>query len=282
VRLLYVAVTRARQRLYLSGHAPWRDSEAGPVPASRSLLHLLWPAVRQHYAGITAAGESAVEREETSLESTWLRLPADFVAQNEPSLPTVQTLSRSAAEAAAEPEFSWVGPLARAAGTVMHAEFERLAAAPEYVLGIEARQEACAARLREQGIAPAQALQTAQSIVRQLSKLATDERVQWLVSGSHRDAHSELRLSGIVDGELRNVVIDRSFVDASGTRWIIDYKTSLHAGGGLEEFLAREMERYAPQLRLYLRLAGALGPEPVRAALYFPWLREFRALDPST
>jgi ATP-dependent exoDNAse (exonuclease V) beta subunit len=113
-------------------------------------------------------------------------------------------------------------------------------------------------------------------------KLAVDPRVSWLVGVPHREAHSELRLSGIVAGELRNVVIDRSFVDADGTRWIVDYKTSLHAGGGLEEFLQREMERYAPQLRLYLTLASGLGPEPVRAALYFPWLGEFREFDPAT
>ena len=92
----------------------------------------------------------------------------------------------------------------------------------------------------------------------------------------HRDAHSELRLSGVVDGELRNVVIDRTFVDADGVRWIVDYKTSQHAGGSLDEFLDREMQRYAPQLRLYRTLAQRLGEEPVRTALYFPWLREFR------
>jgi ATP-dependent exoDNAse (exonuclease V) beta subunit len=103
-----------------------------------------------------------------------------------------------------------------------------------------------------------------------------EPRVQWLVGERHAEAHSELRLSGIVDGRLRDAVIDRSFVDADGTRWVVDYKTSVHAGGGLAEFLAREMDRYAEQLQLYLTLAARLGPEPVRAALYFPWLREFR------
>ena len=39
--------------------------------------------------------------------------------------------------------------------------------------------------------------------------------------------------------------------------------------------------RYRPQLELYRQLAGRVGPEPVRAALYFPWLDEFRELDPA-
>ena len=59
-------------------------------------------------------------------------------------------------------------------------------------------------------------------------------------------------------------------MDAAGTRWIVDYKTGVHAGGGLEEFVARELARYAPQLRLYMALAGELGPQPVRAGLYLP------------
>jgi ATP-dependent helicase/nuclease subunit A len=160
-------------------------------------------------------------------------------------------------------------------GTVMHEEFERLASASGNA-DLDARLPYCATRLREQGIASEEAATSAQAIVNQLRELAADPQVQWLVSNAHQDAHSELALSGIIAGELRSVVIDRTFV-AEGTRWIIDYKTSRHAGGGLEEFLQREMLRYAAQLRLYMRLAAQLGPEPVRAALYFPWMREFRA-----
>jgi ATP-dependent exoDNAse (exonuclease V) beta subunit len=162
----------------------------------------------------------------------------------------------------------------------MHAELERLTAVPASTSIDPGTQLAsCVARLREQGVAAEEATRTAQAILRQLTLLGADARLHWLTAEQHREACSELRLSGIVHGELRNVVIDRSFVDADGTRWVIDYKTSQHAGGGLEEFLAREMERYAPQLRLYVTMARQLGPEPVRAALYFPWLREFREFD---
>ena len=52
------------------------------------------------------------------------------------------------------------------------------------------------------------------------------------------------------------VVIDRSFVDAAGVRWIVDYKTSSHEGAGLDEFLDREQERYRPQLERYAALCA--------------------------
>jgi hypothetical protein len=47
-------------------------------------------------------------------------------------------------------------------------------------------------------------------------------------------------------------------------------------GGGLEQFLNREVERYGPQMQRYARLAARMGPEPVRLALYFPLMRAWR------
>ena len=76
-------------------------------------------------------------------------------------------------------------------------------------------------------------------------------------------------------------VFDRSFIDEHGVRWVIDYKTSQHVGGGLEEFLEREVERYRPQLQRYAMLAQKFGPEPVRVGLYFPLMRAWREWAPN-
>jgi hypothetical protein len=59
---------------------------------------------------------------------------------------------------------------------------------------------------------------------------------------------------------------------------VIDFKTSMHEGGRLEAFLDREVDRYRAQLSVYRALAGELGPQPVRAGLYFPLLGAFREL----
>jgi ATP-dependent exoDNAse (exonuclease V) beta subunit len=84
-------------------------------------------------------------------------------------------------------------------------------------------------------------------------------------------------LSGYIDGEVRNIIIDRTFKGEDGTRWIVDFKTSSHEGGGLEEFLAREVERYRPQLHRYAQLMRGYRPnEPIKAALYFPLLKAWR------
>jgi ATP-dependent exoDNAse (exonuclease V) beta subunit len=89
-----------------------------------------------------------------------------------------------------------------------------------------------------------------------------------------------LALTGRLNGELVNVVIDRTLVDGDGTRWIVDYKTSSHEGTGLDEFLDREQERYRPQLERYAALMRHLGPEKIRVGLYFPLLSAWREWVP--
>ena len=105
-----------------------------------------------------------------------------------------------------------------------------------------------------------------------------DPRGRWILCSAHREAASERALSGLAEGRLRSIVIDRSFIDAEGVRWVIDFKTSTHEGGRLEAFLTRELERYRAQLEVYRALARELGPEPVRAGLYFPLLGVFQEL----
>lgn len=280
LRLLYVAATRARLRLYLSGHAPMSKKLGRPHPRGNSLLELLWPAVAQQYETMTADVEipDEIEAEPRPLQMLWHRLPADFTPAPSRELPVPHSLTRVQAEGSG-PEYSWVGPLARAAGTVIHAELDRLARlGTDAIDSLPHRLVACAARLREQGIDAATAQDTASRIVERLGELVREREAHWLLFGAHRESHSEVPLSGLVDGTLRNIVIDRMFVDADGTRWIIDYKTGVHAGTGLEEFIASELKRYRAQLELYVQLAQELGPQPVRAALYFPWLGVFREL----
>ena len=274
MRLAYVAVTRARSRLYLSGHAPWNQEEQGPRPFAGSQLDILWPAIGAQFHG---EGGSAPQSSApvANAFARWYRLDADYQHSPRRTLPTVTSLDTGSLLPGARPEFSWAGPLARAEGTLVHREFELLAQLPALdSVDFATRIPLYSARLRELGVAPTTARATAADIAARMTSVIQDPKARWLLTAAHRDAHCELRLTGMVGGRIRNVVIDRSFVDEQGNRWVIDYKTSSHAGGDLAGFLAAEQERYRPQLGLYVELAGRLGPEPVRAALFFPWLGE--------
>jgi ATP-dependent helicase/nuclease subunit A len=106
-----------------------------------------------------------------------------------------------------------------------------------------------------------------------LANALADPRGQWLL-GPQRDAKNEYRLTAVIGGEPRRHVMDRSFTDAQGRRWIVDYKSSPHEGTDLEGFLQQEQERHRAQLERYAQ-ALAQG-DTVMLGLYFPLLAGWR------
>src|SRR3546814_10832068 len=77
-----------------------------------------------------------------------------------------------------------------------------------------------------------------------MRNLLADPRGRWLFDANHREARSEWALTAVIDGRPQMFATDRSFIDAEGTRWIVDFKTSRHEGGDLQRFLAEERARY--------------------------------------
>jgi ATP-dependent helicase/nuclease subunit A len=275
-RLLYVAVTRARRTLWLSG-APAAAADGSVSPARRSPLAILWPALAARFLtrtdaptpGATAARAGALLR----LLAAWRPAPLP---------PAVPLRQLPGAYLSAEPlEFSWVHETQRAVGTVVHGWLARLAHEPQLPsrAALEEQRGRVLAQLAGLGVPAREQSAAVASVLSAIGRTLEDERGRWILA-ARREAHSEWALSGVSAGRLRNVKIDRCFLDEEATRWVIDFKTSSHEGADLEAFLEREMQRYRPQLEGYVALARELGPQPVRAALYFPLLGAFRVLQP--
>jgi len=286
-RLLYVAATRARERLHLLGHTTLDDSVRPAVPrdpAKGSFLALLWPRVREVFE--RAAGESvggaarAAGRGETPAGIR--RFPTSWRIPSPPPSLHVAGPETSVASAEASIEFDWAGEVARQVGIVVHSELQRIAEeglaawSADRVEHSRARYELL---LEERGL-PQDELAGAQHRVRDaLTKTLADPHGQWIL-GPRSEAESELALTGVHEGTLRSIVIDRTFVDEKGDRWVIDYKTSVHLGGGEQQFLDNEVRRYRTQLELYGVLMAKRNPGPLRLALYFPLLQAFREIQP--
>jgi ATP-dependent helicase/nuclease subunit A len=271
-RLMYVAATRARRTLWLSA-APARAADGSVKVDRRSMLGVLWPALAPRFETLESSASSTLAAAGAPLT----RLRGDWQPPAVPPALPITQLPR--AYLATEPlEFSWVRETQRDIGTVVHAWLLQLARERQLPAAAELEKERprVLAQLERLGVPPSERARAAELILRALRQTLSDARGRWILSSAHRHAYSEWELSGVSAGRLRNVRIDRSFVDESGTRWVIDYKISAHEGGDLEGFLAQELERYRPQLAGYVELAEAIGEEPVRAALYFPLLGAFR------
>jgi len=268
-RLLYVAATRAKQRIHLLGCVKLDDNGAPKPPGKRSLLAKLWatPMFPSSPRRGVAAGDGEVPIAHPAqplkrLPSEWANPPAPEGAKCKVTLYTL---------AAASPiEFSWAGETARHAGTVVHRWLQRIA---EDALDgwtavrIGRLRTRFRSELGQRGVPAGELERAAELVSTALKNAISDERGRWLL-GPHPEARSEYRIRTAAGRQ----IIDRVLTDESGERWVVDFKTSSHSGADVEAFLERERERYRAQLERY---AAALGG--ARPGLYFPLLKGWRA-----
>jgi ATP-dependent helicase/nuclease subunit A len=183
---------------------------------------------------------------------------------------------------AQRPVFDWVSQVSRHVGTLVHRELDRLChadATRPSASSLHGARPRLMAELAELGVPPERSAAACDRVIAAMESTLADPRGRWLlgIESDIREASSELALSGVVEGRILEGVIDRTFVDAAGVRWIVDFKTSSHEGGGLDRFLDEEVERYRAQLQRYATLMRSFSPgQPVKAALYFPLLRRWR------
>jgi ATP-dependent helicase/nuclease subunit A len=285
LRLLYVAATRAKSQLHLFGHLePSKEDEW--KPHSKSLLNKLWPHIKEEWLeklNVTVE-QSPVQPNPLPAETHFIhRLPINFSFPSPADSIIEGPVVEIEDEKYIEPEYYWAGNTARCLGNVLHRCLHDIA-----VEGIETWPEERIANLKPrfksallgEGLPLEQAEDALKSGLLALSKVIEDERGLWILA-PHKDARSEYPLTFFEDNRYIRNVIDRTFID-EGVRWIIDYKTGTHKGGGknLELFLDNEVLRYKPQLERYETVLRKHGEKlPIKKALYFPLLKAWREID---
>ena len=276
-RLLYVACTRAKWRLRLTATVG-EPGQAKP-PRTGSLLAVIWPVLGAEFAVAERATgpEPAAPGHESGAPrgGPLLRVPRNWAPPVDGAPFPAAPLSAPPASREEWPVFDWAGETARRVGTLVHAELQAMNPTGSGAAGLRAREPRYRRWLALHGVPSERLPEAASRVVEALIAVDQDPRGRWILQKA-REEMREHALSGSLQGEVVRAVFDRSFVDDQGVRWVIDYKTSRHVGGGLEEFLDREVERYRPQLQRYAQLAKRLGPEPVRLGLYFPLMRAWR------
>ena len=296
-RLYYVACTRAREELHLFA-AP-NETTNGEVRLEHgSLLSAAWPAAERHFVSAPApaiampflpfpapseddyVGDIAAS---VARGPTLQRLPLGFVPmerfETKARLPYGDVEATPAGLSFERPEGSFE---ARAFGNAVHGFLEMVAKSlsggtdADALLGEAAGWEPrIAAVLRSDGLSPASVQRLAPRVLTALKNTLRDAEGLWVLR-SHEDAASEFALTSWIESR-SSVRLDRVFragdtplADGNDRLWIVDYKTSTHGSEGVEEFLAKERTKYAPQMEVYARvMKGA------RVGLYYPMLPRF-------
>jgi ATP-dependent exoDNAse (exonuclease V) beta subunit len=284
-RLLYVAATRAKKRLHILGHTQLNDQGLPRQPGGGCLLAALWPAVQEEFQEAAQQGmtKEAGQAKDAApeLEQALSRIKLGWQAP-EPA-PGISPLASTAPEPETEDiPFDWAGELVRCVGTCVHAWLLLMAKQGLELWDLDRLQglrQVFMRQLQELGLRQKE-LQLGADLVQQALQNTLGQALGRWILAEHAEARNEYALSGLDQGRVVSVVMDRTFVDQGGTRWIIDYKTSRHEGGDLETFLEQERLRYQAQMQLYSRLMRAKEDRPIRLGLYFPLLSGWREWSP--
>jgi ATP-dependent helicase/nuclease subunit A len=266
-RLLYVAVTRAKKNLHLLFNLDFNESDSSfAKPQPKSLLEKLWLAIQGDVSRFAAQPPSdltlAMQRKTKPIK----RLPTDWL--NPMTLPAVTNRSRHQSA----PGFQLHQHTPKHVGTLIHQILQQIAihgVAWWQTQSQERQHQYVNMQLISAGVLYGALTDAIELTMRAITNTLADAKGQWILA-KHLEAQSELPLTTVVDGECKLFIIDRTFIDEQGTRWIIDYKTTGLGDQSLPAFLQQEEEKHEQQLGQYKQALQQLDNRPISIGLYFP------------
>jgi hypothetical protein len=272
-----VAATRARRELHLFCEPAPTAAQRPPAPHAGTPLATLWRAIAADFP----AEKARPDPPQLALalpppQPLLARLAADWTPPQLPPGPSVAGVAVASYEAQGDEASRAM--LIEPAGYASRAVCEQLrrwarqgrAGRPDLELARELR-----ARLERTGLAASELEGCAALAHSALESCLADARLQWVLSATHTRTPGALELTGLHEGRLTSIRADCSFIDADGTRWLIDFIPAAPAGEPPQEFLEREMARRRSEHAKYQALARQLGPQPVRVGCYFASLQAF-------
>lgn len=256
-RLLYVATTRAKKILYLSGTLAWDEKKSTvKEPNKNSFLGKLWPAVESivSYQHANQSIQKNTEKEPmlfSRLSSDW-----HFSCDEHKNAVEKKTVT---IDIALHPQE------AKILGTTVHEMLQWIAQ------GQTVTQAQWISRLQSLGMTSDRIAQYAPLVHQAITNAQSDARGAWILSPAHQASRCEWALTYTQDKETKQVIIDRSFIDENNNRWIIDYKTSMpKENESLDDFLQKEKQAYQAQLEQYAQIVAKIDNRPIKLGLYFP------------
>lgn len=159
--------------------------------------------------------------------------------------------------------------------------------------------------LQQQGVVGEQLGEALSRVELSLNHALNHPKLRWALSSTHAESATELALSSfglafdddsvnddseVIDasgqlevlGGTQHHIVDRTFVDEQGIRWIVDYKTSYwHDDMSVtrEAFIQSKVEEYRAQLERYGKLFSLIETRSQKHVLYFTYLDEWVELN---
>lgn len=258
-RLIYVATTRARKALFGFGNL-FKEQ-----PQSNSMLALLW---RYLPANGVQNISGQITKAPFNVQQALYKIPLAIVTAS--TMPQVTQEIMGSYNKAEHSEFDdWL----RKVGIVVHKILWQIT-----IYGIQRWQQLKQEHLEQQwsilllqqGLAQAKLSESLALVRTAIANILTDETGKWILADTHSQGKAEWALTTILNGEVKQIIIDRTFVDSAGVRWLIDYKICHQTA------ITTIIPAYKQQLLLYRKvLMQCCHEKLIKIGLYFPLQAQF-------
>ncbi len=239
MRLLYVAMTRAKYQLHLLGHANQNNQAV-----KNSLLTLLMPFYQNTFEQMPAPKEQAEKPSQAPSLQRIKQVTTPLVSEQEPG----ETL---------EYQQNFERLFKSLLGTLIHQYYQYGLFNPSV--------DNIKARLLEIGTAPDEIKHWQNFVLKLLNNTKADSQFDWLF----KDRSSTLVEAEFVIGD-RLIAIDRLFIE-NDILWIVDFKTAtLLDDESLDQFSRRQQSQHAKQLLFYQESLSRIYNNEIKCALYCP------------
>ncbi len=277
IRLLYVALTRAKKQLHLLCNIDIIHNEI-KHPSKGSLLFEIWNFIKDKIHDIRPDKAITTQTDQKLPQNKLMRLVMS--SHHEPFI----VLDRKKSNIV---KVDFKSSVAKNLGTVIHDLFKKLSDDPvmsaKAVIQGSLNQNSLDASFRlhdtpllqyakfmlmHMAIPLSEIDQALATCQQALSNILSDERGRWILA-NHQEAQSELSLCAVINNEPQHLIIDRTFI-IENTRWIIDFKTTQFYDGTIDEFFKQQQGLYQEQLETYAKALALIEDRQIKLGLYFP------------
>ena len=296
-RQLYVACTRAERRLILTATIQTKaDLEADQLSAKKgSQLNELWPATvatfKQQFSKVLTNSKT----EDDTTETNNIEQTEDDIVKKDYRLRRAKNIGHyisdtiftddeefevPASPSQEQPVVFAASAMKRHVGTITHNWLEQIADNLKNWDNkrLNSQKSMIKNQLQQLGVAVVDLPKAVELVLLNLQQTLADKQGRYILD-KHQDSVSELAIERREEDGFKNYIIDRSFIDEKGVRWIVDYKTSSHQGSGRDDFLMDQKQQYLEQLENYASLFNQLEERPIKLVLYFTQYQKLISWD---
>ena len=276
-RLLYIGITRAMKSVYLSATLADKEGEITP-PSSRSLLATIWESLQKNsrYMSdvttipIQSFGMAIAQSDPLKLAPSLSRLPSQHYQS---AVLVDETDDTQEDEAIIElQDLAAENQLQVEIGKLVHESLQNYLTNNRLMNSdnIAGLRKYWNRRLQLFSFEPGEISSALTKIELSLKNTLESEELRWVFDNDHEQSAAELALQNHSNGFVHTHIVDRTFIDKEGIRWIIDYKSSAPlADQSMETFIEEQLTLYAEQLSRYRSLFAKEANRGIKSALLF-------------